>query len=65
MKVLQRHYPDNIEKQKDLLCALFEAFEGMTKKNISVTTLYKVFKKWNVQSVLWNEISFILVSRDE
>jgi len=54
--VLRKHYPDNIEKQKDLLCALYDAFKGMTTKETSLNELYKAFRKWEVREVLWSHI---------
>ena len=60
MSIIKRYYPDNVEKQKDFLCAIFELIdmgERTPEGGVSVTTkqLVEVAEKWHVQEALMGE----------
>jgi len=60
LNILKLNYPNNIEKQKDLLCALFETFKGFTSNKASIQLLFESFKKYNVTEVIWKNILSII-----
>ena len=65
MDIIKRYYPDNIEKQKDFLCAIFELIDigERTPEGVSVTTdqLVEVAQKWHVEEGLLGEALMALL----
>jgi len=66
MNIIERHYPNNMEKQKDFLCAIFELIdmgERTPEGGVSVTTkqLVEVAEKWHVEEALMGEAVIALL----
>jgi len=66
MSIIKRYYPNNIEKQKDFLCAIFELIdmgERTPEGGVSVNTkqLVKVAEKWHVEEALIGEAVIALL----
>jgi len=65
MDIIKRYYPDNIEKQKDFLCAIFELIDigERTPEGVSVTAdqLVEVAQKWHVEEGLLGEATIALL----
>jgi hypothetical protein len=57
-KQLDSCYPNNVDKQRDLLIAIIEILDDMDRdKTISVDALIRIAMKWQVERVVCEEMA--------